>query len=294
VPKGNAKNCPASFQNTGHFGTGLFFPVHTSAKESPGIVLLPNTKDSIRIEDKSGLPARCGMVTSIKKRLPPYVSYRTFYHFIEYLEQNGIPSRVDRSVGGDRYSGSTWTQLLGALHFLGLIDTNDTPTVQLKQMVAAREEARTQALNKICFDSYRFLMGSSFDPKTATPSQLEGTFHEVYNMSKPDMVRKCIKFFIEIAQDAGIPLSPHIIKKSRRTHLGTGTKKSTKKFEMSMENRHEIPKSKELMPQNFQWDKILLEKFPDLDPSWSDELKVKWFAAFDELLKRGAPHHDQV
>ena len=26
----------------------------------------------------------------------------------------------------------------------------------------------------------------------------------------------------------------------------------------------------------------------------TDELKAKWFAAFDELLKRGSPRHDRI
>jgi hypothetical protein len=33
-------------------------------------------------------------------------------------------------------------------------------------------------------------------------------------------------------------------------------------------------------------DKLLLDKFPTFDPSWPDELKNKWFSAFDELLRR--------
>lgn len=33
---------------------------------------------------------------------------------------------------------------------------------------------------------------------------------------------------------------------------------------------------------------MLLEKFPSFDPAWNDDLKLKWFEAFDELLKKGA------
>jgi hypothetical protein len=232
------------------------------------------------------------MVTSVKKRLPPYVSYMTFYRFIEYLEQNGIPSRIDRSLGGERYSGSTWTQLLGALHFLGLIDAMDTPTTQLKQIVASRDTERTQVMSKICTDSYRFLMSSSIDTKTATMSQLEGTFRDLYNVTKPDMVRKCLKFFIEIAQDAAIPLSTHITKKTRRTNINGVAKKNARRPDAPMENRVKIPQPKEIIPNDLPWDKILLEKFPNLDPAWSDELKAKWFTAFDELLKRRPPVHN--
>ena len=62
-----------------------------------------------------------------RKRLPPYISYRTFRNFLEGLQQ-GIPARIDRSYWGDRFSGSTGTQLLSGLRFLGLIDAGSTPT----------------------------------------------------------------------------------------------------------------------------------------------------------------------
>jgi hypothetical protein len=32
---------------------------------------------------------------------------------------------------------------------------------------------------------------------------------------------------------------------------------------------------------------MVLEKFPTFDPTWSDDIKLKWFEAFDALLKRG-------
>jgi hypothetical protein len=34
------------------------------------------------------------------------------------------------------------------------------------------------------------------------------------------------------------------------------------------------------------WDKMLLAKFPTFDPTWTDEVKLKWFEAFDKLLER--------
>jgi hypothetical protein len=48
-----------------------------------------------------------------------------------------------------------------------------------------------------------------------------------------------------------------------------------------------VPKLPDEIPDNNSWHGKLLDKFPSFDPSWSDDIKVKWFAAFDELLKRG-------
>ena len=32
------------------------------------------------------------------------------------------------------------------------------------------------------------------------------------------------------------------------------------------------------------WADALLAKFPDFDPSWNEDLKLKWFEAFDRLM----------
>jgi len=32
------------------------------------------------------------------------------------------------------------------------------------------------------------------------------------------------------------------------------------------------------------WRQMVLSKFPDFDASWSQELKEKWFDAFDKLM----------
>jgi hypothetical protein len=38
---------------------------------------------------------------------------------------------------------------------------------------------------------------------------------------------------------------------------------------------------------NIEWYKIVLDKFPTFDPSWPDDVKSKWFEAFNTLLKKG-------
>lgn len=40
-------------------------------------------------------------------------------------------------------------------------------------------------------------------------------------------------------------------------------------------------------PTEGTWAMLLLKKFPDFDPKWDDEPKKSWFAAFDDLMKRG-------
>ncbi len=220
-----------------------------------------------------------------RKRLPPYISYRTFHNFIDGLE-HGVPARIDRSYWGDKFSGSTGTQLLGALRFLGLIDTSNVPGSRLRQLVSFKGKQRADALRQICTDAYVFLLGSTFDPQQATYAQLEELFHNMYQLTD-DVARKCIKFFIELSTAADIPLSPFILKKSRTMRATTGTKKVTKRTNSRTNRNLVVPTTTETIPRQTSWGEALLGKFPTFDPNWPDEVKLKWFEGFDELLKRG-------
>jgi hypothetical protein len=216
-----------------------------------------------------------------RKPLPPYVSYRTFRNFIEGL-QLGIPSRIDRSYWGDKYSGSTGTQLMTALRFLGLIDSNGVPMTRLKQLVSAKGAQRASILQQIAYIAFNFLSEGLLNPEVATYAQLEEIFYTNYQVTG-DVSRKCIKFFVSMESDAGVSLSPFIMKKSRAKRVGSGRKKNSVRT-----NRNALvpPKTNNIPPNN-NWHEMVLAKFPTFDPAWSDEVKLKWFEAFDLLLKKG-------
>ena len=220
-----------------------------------------------------------------RKHLPPYVSYRTFHNFVERLQQR-MPSRIDRSYWGELLSGSTGTQLMAALRFLNLIDANGKPTERLKPLVSARGEARTQLLQEITFDAFAFVCKSSLDLESATYSQLQEVFHNTFQLTD-DVSRKCVKFFIAMAKDAGMNLSPFITRRTRSTHAAAGPKTVSKKAGNRTNRNAIVPQGGDEIPNSSSWNSLLLSKFPNFDPSWNDEVKMKWFAAFDELLKKG-------
>jgi hypothetical protein len=219
-----------------------------------------------------------------RKHLPPYVSYRTFYNFLERLEQH-MPSRIDRSYWGDLLSGSTGIQLMAALRFLDLIDANGKPTDVLKKLVAAKAELRTQLLYNITNESFAFVCKSSLDLGNATYAQLQEVFHNTFQLTD-DVSRKCVKFFISMAKDAGMTLSPFITKRTRATHSVTGIRITSKKAGTRTNRSSIIPQGQDEIPNSNSYIHLLLSKFPNFDPSWSDEIKLKWFADFDELLKK--------
>lgn len=216
-----------------------------------------------------------------RKRLPPYISYRTFQNFIDRLQQ-GVPARIDRSYWGDKVSGSTGTQLMSALRFLGLIDTNGTPTNRLRLLASAKSAQRTEFLKQMTSEAFGFLSQESFDSQTATYAQLEEVFHSTFELTD-SVSRKCVKFFVELAIAAGIPLSPFITKRLRSLHNGTGTKPPVKRRGAKAIRNVMVPLSLEKVQAEMSWDKMLLAKFPTFDPSWSDEVKLGWLEAFDGL-----------
>ena len=223
-----------------------------------------------------------------KSTLPPYVSYRTFRNFIEGLRL-GIPSRIDRSYWGDRLSGSNGTQLMTALRFLGLIDNNGIPTTRLRQLVSSDGPQRSEVLKRIGYDTFDFFLDKSINPEVATYAQLEEAFYDKYQVSG-DVARKCIKFFISLVSDAGMPLSPFIMKKSKAMRAASGTKKVLKKVPVRTNRNAEIPQAMPEVPGQIKWYEMVLDKFPTFDPGWSDEVQIRWFEAFDALLKKGVAH----
>lgn len=220
-----------------------------------------------------------------RKSLPPYVSYRTFRNFVDGL-QLGIPARIDRSYWGDRYSGSTGTQLMTALRFLGLIDSNGMPTTRLRQLVSAKGAQRPEILKQIAYTSFDFLSERILDPQVATYSQLEEAFYNTYQVTG-DVARKCIKFFVSLESDAGVPLSTFIMKKSRTIRADSIRKRTAKKTISGTNRNSATPLVADSIPTQTTWYEMVLAKFPTFDPTWSDDIKLKWFEAFDALLKRG-------
>ncbi|MGD0795443.1 MAG: DUF5343 domain-containing protein [Dehalococcoidales bacterium] len=232
-----------------------------------------------------------------RKHLPPYVSYRTFHNFIDRLQQQGTPQRIDRSYWSSILSGSTGPQLMAAMRFLGLVDANDKPTERLKLLVPADGEKRIQLIRGVATEAFSFVIKSNLDLSSATYAQLEECFHSNFNLTD-DVRRKCVKFFIAMAGDAGIHVSPHITRHTRAAHGSSGTRNSARKtvpnttqYPLMPQGKpvpqgKKVPQGMEHLPENHSLLTMLIEKFPNFDPSWNDELKLKWISTFDVLFNK--------
>jgi uncharacterized protein DUF5343 len=142
-------------------------------------------------------------------RTPPYTSYRTFKTFIEDLYDQGVPSRIDRSVL-TRFSGVVGTQLIHALRFLGLIEDQGRPTQRLVELVNAHGAGRwPEKLLELLRQEYAPMF--AIDLETATPSHFNEAFRKAFPAADA-VVQKCVTFFLYAANDAGLKISGRVLK----------------------------------------------------------------------------------
>lgn len=152
---------------------------------------------------------------SIAGQLPtlPYVSYKTFKSFLEGLGEP-LPSRIDRSLMNSM-SGGTQSHLQQALKATGLVAEEGVPTERLRKLHRTTDDERKAAIDEMVRSTYPFLWDSPFDLGATTSQHLDEQFRKNTSATGAT-VGRCVNFFKAMAQDAGIELSPHIQKPTRR------------------------------------------------------------------------------
>jgi len=111
-------------------------------------------------------------------------------------------------------SGTVQSQLLLALHYLGLVKASGHPTERLSRLVNAEGAERTAVVREMIQSSYDFAFDRSFGLETATSNQAQEVFEKTG--ASGETVRRCIAFFLAAAKDGGIPVSPYIKPHGRR------------------------------------------------------------------------------
>jgi hypothetical protein len=159
--------------------------------------------------------------------------------------------------------------LRGTLLFLNLMAPDGQPTPKLNQLLKSDGEEQREVLAEIVRQAY----GSFFahlDLTKATQAQVKEHFK--LRGASGDIGRKCLSFFLSIAAEGNVTLSSHLMKSSPR---GRGKK-------VASTDIPRIGKTVELAG-NPALVGMFLEKFPNFDPEWPDEVKKKWFDAFKSL-----------
>ena len=141
---------------------------------------------------------------------PPYVSFSTFSTLRDWLGDEGVPLSFDRSFWETKFSGSTGTQLVAALRFLGLLD-QEKPQPGMERMAEASTGDWRLLLAELLHDSY---IAVPFDElPRATPAMVRGWFR-AYPVDGHTL-RKAISFFVSAAKEADLPMSNGVRKMAK-------------------------------------------------------------------------------
>jgi hypothetical protein len=148
----------------------------------------------------------------------PYMSYAGFKALVEKLIADGIPGRFDKSYFGN-ISGSLVAQTRGTLRHFDLIDDEQHPTDLLRQLIESDEQSRKALQKQMFLEKYPDALALS---ENATNGQLADVFRG--RGLNGATVTKAINFYLGMAQDVDVALSPHF-KKGRVVVVPSGSRK---------------------------------------------------------------------
>lgn len=218
-------------------------------------------------------------VTSPTPAIPPYVPYRTFRNFLEFLRE-GVPARIDRSVWGQRVSGSTGIQLMTALRVLDLVDDEGRPTEDLEHLAGVDGDERRSALIALLRRHYRAVF--ELDLPRATRAQFREAFRSFG--AKEGVLAKCEAFFIQAAQDAGLELSNYVLAgRHVARRLSSGSSRS--RHQPAERNVQRPVAAAPAQGAGVSIAEMVLRKYPDFDPAWDAATQQKWLDGMTKLME---------
>lgn len=138
---------------------------------------------------------------------PPYMSFQTFWKYLDELASKPLPPRIDRSMMRTK-SGTDQANLTMALNSFGLTDGEGTVLATLTKLTASPSDQRSAVLADLIRQYYPGPMRVS--DENGTQAALNAVFTEDYpSIASADTRRKAITFFLHAATSAGLSLSPH-------------------------------------------------------------------------------------
>jgi len=212
----------------------------------------------------------------IKNNIPPYVAFKTFQTFLEFLS-DGMPSRIDRSIWLNRFSGSNGTQLMTAIKFFELVDSDGIPSEDFINLASKDVILQKKILRKILYKFYSHIF--ELDLENATKSQFREAFRQFG--TKEGVLVKCESFFIQAAKFSDITLSSHILAR-RHNNKSTIVEKSKSSIKSNSSN---LLSKKNSIEKNTNIVKIILDKYPEFDPSWSPDVQKAWIESLTKLYE---------
>lgn len=221
---------------------------------------------------------------------PPYPPFSQWQRMLDILRDDfrgqQLPSRIDNSyLKKLKINPSAESNLQSALVFLGLIDSQRHPTETLVNLLSSEGAPARETLRKIVNAAYVPIL-DGLTPKSATPDHLAEKFKR--GGSQDEVGRKGMTFFLGIAREAGIELSPQLKTRERQPNARSQRKKTSKATAaLASADTRPSPPAQQAPPLSRDQDDLIaqvLAKFPDYDPEWDAEQVVLWRDSLTMLL----------
>ncbi len=216
---------------------------------------------------------------------PPYVAYRTFRTFLESLAIS-VPDRIDRSVFDSKFSGTATSQINSALRSLKLIDAEGRPSEALRLLAGTQGDQHQKVLEQVLKSYYTPVF--RLDLERATKAQFREAMRE-FGCTE-SMLIKCETFFIHAAQHAGIALSPYLRSNrksgARSRSSSRASRNATRQQNTDNGNEAAVSVGVESGAGALTMRELalkVLDKYPDFDPTWSQETQASWLEGMNKL-----------
>jgi hypothetical protein len=242
---------------------------------------------------------------------PPYVTYATWARVLDDVGERK-PTRIDSSYYRELgLSDSTGVTVKAALSFLGLVDRDTIPTEKLLELASSEGDDRQRLIKHIVEESYTSIVGG-IDLEHATMGHLLAAFADAG--ARGNVGQKCVTFFLALAKDAGMALSPGLLTRSRvgmphRREAGPvgGSRGTAAAAARGRSPRRSGAAASHLASKlpafDPGWPKEVrdewmahhltlqataawMDKFPSLKDEWSDEFKARWLESWKEVLNK--------
>jgi hypothetical protein len=176
-----------------------------------------------------------------------------------------------------------------ALRVLGLIAPDGRPAPALERLVKSDGDERRTALREVLESFYEPVF--RLDLARSTRAQ----FHEAFRSfgTREGVTAKCEAFFIQAAQDADVEMSPYIL--SRRHGARRSNSAPSRPRAAALERQAYVPPQAQPAPARPSVAEMVLNKYPDFDPTWPAEVQQTWLqgmAKLYESLRQTESHAD--
>lgn len=196
-------------------------------------------------------------MTSSRAQLP-CLPFKTFLRLIGLLHQRGVPPRLS-PAHLTSFPPKAAQQLVAALRWLGMLDDKDEPIGHLRVLVETFGSAAFhETLKAVLNERY----GIAQTRNSLPPEDLLVAIRRLAHDAPDDTLSRASLFYAHAHRYAFLTPRDAILSAipSKTDLNGRGG------------NEHSV-----MM--------LVLQKFPAFDPQWSNDIKAKWFAGFDRLMR---------